>query len=68
MYRMELLNMELTRTDVNKVLSSDISTGDNSGFEGKIDISSLSNGNKTLKVVITGNDGTVQTINKELSL
>ena len=51
------------RTDVNKVYPG-YPSGDNSGFDGTIDISSLSNGNKTLKVVITGNDGTVQTITR----
>ena len=57
----------IKRTDVNKVYPG-YPTGDNSGFEGKIDISSLSNGNKTLKVVITGNDGTVQTINRAITV
>ena len=33
-------------------------------MNGSINISSLSNGNKTLKVVITGNDGTVQVITR----
>ena len=51
------------RTDVNKAYPG-YSTGDNCGFEGSINISSLSNGNKTLKVVITGNDGTVQVITR----
>ena len=57
----------IKRTDVNKVYPG-YPTGDNSGFEGKIDISKLSNGNKTLKVVITGNDGTVQTINRAITV
>ena len=55
------------RTDVNKVYPG-YPSGNNSGFEGKIDISKLSNGNKTLKVVITGNDGTVQTINRAITV
>jgi len=55
------------RTDVNKVYPG-YPSGDNSGFDGTIDISSLSNGNKTLKVVITGNDGTVQTINRAITV
>ena len=44
------------------------STGDNCGFEGSIDISSLSNGNKTLKIVITGNNGTIQTISRVITV
>ncbi|MBS5125415.1 MAG: N-acetylmuramoyl-L-alanine amidase, partial [Clostridium sp.] len=55
------------RTDVNKVYPG-YSTGDNCGFEGSIDISSLSNGNKTLKIVITGNNGTIQTISRVITV
>ena len=37
-------------------------SGDNAGFDETVNISSLSNGKKTLEVKITGNSGTVQTI------
>ncbi|MFR2664764.1 MAG: N-acetylmuramoyl-L-alanine amidase, partial [Clostridium sp.] len=55
----------VSRTDVNKVYPG-YSSGDNCGFEGRIDISKLSNGAKTLKVVITSNDGSTQTLTKSI--
>ena len=49
------------RPDVNKVCPG-YPSGDNAGFDETVNISSLSNGKKTLEVKITGNSGTVQTI------
>ena len=51
------------RADVNKAYPG-YPSGDNAGFEGSIDISSLSGGDKKLSVKITANDGTVQTIER----
>ena len=49
------------RPDVNKVCPG-YPSGDNAGFDETVNISSLSNGKKTLEIKITGNSGTVQTI------
>lgn len=55
----------ISRVDVNKAYPG-YSSGDNCGFEGTIDISKLSDGTKTLKVVITSNDGSTQTLTKSI--
>ena len=52
-----------TRTDVNKAYPG-YSSGDNAGFEGTVNISSISAGSKKLTVKITANDGTTQTIDQ----
>ena len=57
----------VSRADVNKAYPG-YSSGDNCGFEGRIDISKLSNGAKTLKVVITSNDGSTQTLTKSINI
>ena len=51
------------RVDVNKVYPG-YPSGDNGGFNGTVNISSISNGNKKLTVKITSNDGTIQSIEK----
>ena len=56
-----------TRTDVNKVYPG-YSSGNNAGFEGMVDISSISTGNKKLTVKITANDGTTQTIERTINV
>ena len=56
-----------TRTDVNKAYPG-YSSGDNAGFEGFIDISSINTGNKKLSVKITSNDGTVQTLDRTINV
>ena len=54
------------RTDVNNVYPG-YSSGDNAGFNGTVNISSVSNGNKKLTVKITANDGSVQNIERNFS-
>ena len=56
-----------TRTDVNKAYPGYIS-GDNAGFEGFVDISSINTGNKKLSVKIIANDGTIQTIDRTIKI
>ena len=56
-----------TRTDVNKAYPG-YSSGNNAGFEGMVDISSISEGNKKLTVKITANDGTAQTIDRTVNI
>ena len=56
-----------TRTDVNKVYPG-YSSGNNAGFEGTVNISSISEGNKKLTVKITANDGTTQTIDRTVNV
>ena len=56
-----------TRTDVNKAYPG-YSSGDNSGFEGTVNISSISAGNKKLTVKITANDGTTKTIDRTIKV
>ena len=53
------------RPDVNKVCPG-YPSGDNAGFDETVNISSLSNGKKTLEIKITGNSGTVQTIKRTI--
>ena len=55
------------RPDVNKVCPG-YPSGDNAGFDEIVNISSLSNGKKTLEIKITGNSGTVQTIKRTISI
>ena len=55
------------RTDVNNVYPG-YSSGDNAGFNGTVNISSISNGNKKLTVKITSNDGAVQTIDRTIRI
>ena len=55
------------RPDVNKVCPG-YPSGDNAGFDETVNISSLSNGKKTLEIKITGNSGTVQTIKRTISI
>ena len=54
------------RTDVNNVYPG-YSSGDNAGFEGNIDISSIGSGSKKLVVKITANDGTTQSIERTIN-
>ena len=54
------------RVDVNNVYPG-YSSGDNAGFNGTVNISSVSNGNKKLTVKITANDGSVQNIERNFS-
>ncbi|MDO4925306.1 MAG: N-acetylmuramoyl-L-alanine amidase [Turicibacter sp.] len=61
------VNYGTTRTDVNKVYPG-YSSGNNAGFEGLIDISSLGSGNKKLTIKITANDGTTQTIDRTVNV
>ena len=56
-----------TRTDVNKAYPG-YSSGNNAGFEGIVDISSVSTGNKKLTVKITANDGTIQSIDRTINV
>ena len=55
------------RTDVNNVYPG-YSSGDNAGFEGNIDISSIGSGSKKLVVKITANDGTTQSIERIIKI
>ena len=55
------------RTDVNKAYPG-YSSGDNAGFEGFVDISSIGTGTKKLSVKITANDGTTQTIDRTINV
>ena len=55
------------RTDVNNVYPG-YSSGDNAGFNGTVNISSISNGNKKLTVKITSNDGSIQNIERSFNI
>ena len=55
-----------SRADVNNVYPG-YPSGNNPGFDGTVNISSLLPGNKKLTVKITANDGTVQTIERDFS-
>ncbi|WP_305085624.1 glucosaminidase domain-containing protein, partial [uncultured Clostridium sp.] len=55
------------RADVNKVYPG-YSSGNNPGFDGTINISSISAGNKNLTIKITANDGTTQTIERAIKV
>ena len=54
------------RTDVNNAYPG-YPSGDNAGFEGNIDISSIGSGSKKLVVKITANDGTTQSIERTIN-
>ncbi|WP_304818904.1 Ig-like domain-containing protein, partial [uncultured Clostridium sp.] len=56
-----------SRSDVNKVYPG-YSSGNNPGFDGTINVSSISAGNKKLTVKITANDGTTQTIERTIKI
>ena len=55
------------RADVNKAYPG-YSSGDNAGFEGNINISGISEGNRKLTVKITANDGSVQNIERSFNI
>ena len=55
------------RADVNNVYPG-YSSGNNAGFDGTINISNISAGNKKLIVKITANDGTTQTIERTIKV
>ena len=55
------------RADVNKVYPG-YSSGDNAGFEGNVNISGISEGNRKLTVKITANDGSVQNIERNFNI
>ena len=55
------------RADVNKAYPG-YSSGDNAGFEGNVNISGISEGNRKLTVKITANDGSVQNIEKTIKV
>ena len=55
------------RPDVNNVYPG-YSSGNNAGFDGTINISNISAGNKKLTVKITANDGTTQTIERTIKV
>ena len=56
-----------SRPDVNSVYPG-YSSGNNAGFDGTINISSLSAGDKKVSVKITANDGTTQTIERAIKI
>ena len=56
-----------SRADVNNVYPG-YSSGNNAGFDGTINISNISAGNKKLIVKITANDGTTQTIERTIKV
>ena len=56
-----------SRADVNNVYPG-YSSGNNAGFDGTINISNISAGNKKLTVKITANDGTTQTIERTIKV
>ena len=55
------------RSDVNNVYPG-YPSGNNPGFDGTVNISSISSGNKTLTVRITANDGKTQTIERAIKI
>ena len=55
------------RADVNKAYPG-YSSGDNAGFEGNVNISGISEGNRKLTVKITANDGSVQNIERSFNI
>ena len=56
-----------SRPDVNRAYPG-YSSGNNAGFDGNINISSISAGNKKLTIRITANDGTTQTIDRTIKV
>ena len=57
----------IKRADVNKAYPG-YSSGDNAGFEGNVNISGISEGNRKLTVKITANDGSVQNIERSFNI
>ena len=55
------------RADVNKAYPG-YSSGDNAGFEGNVNISGISEGNRKLTVKITANDGSIQNIERNFNI
>ena len=55
------------RADVNKAYPG-YSSGDNAGFEGNVNISGISEGNRKLTVKIIANDGSVQNIERSFNI
>ena len=55
------------RADVNKAYPG-YSSGDNAGFEGNVNISGISGGNRKLTVKIIANDGSVQNIERSFNI
>ena len=55
------------RADVNRAYPG-YSSGDNAGFEGNVNISGISEGNRKLTVKITANDGSVQNIERSFNI
>ena len=55
------------RADVNKAYPG-YSSGDNAGFEGNVNISGISEGNRKLTVKIIANDGSVQNIERNFNI
>ena len=60
-------NIGITRNDVNNAYPG-YPNGDKSGFDGKFDISNLSNGDKKVKVEIVANDNSVQTYERTIKV
>ena len=56
-----------SRADVNSAYPG-YSSGNNAGFDGTINISSISAGDKKVSVKITANDGTTQTIERAIKI
>ena len=56
-----------TRADVNNAYPG-YSSGNNAGFDGTIDVSSLTSGNKNVVVKITSNDGTSKNIERTITI
>ncbi|MDU2292260.1 MAG: N-acetylmuramoyl-L-alanine amidase, partial [Clostridium celatum] len=57
------VNYGTTRTDVNNAYPG-YPSGNNAGFEGTVNLGGMATGDKKLKVKITANDGTTQTIER----
>ena len=57
------VNYGTTRTDVNNAYPG-YPSGNNAGFEGIVNLGGMATGDKKLKVKITANDGTTQTIER----
>ena len=55
------------RKDVN-IARPGYPSGNYAGYEGTVDISSISAGNKKIKIKATANDGTTQTINRTIKI
>jgi len=64
----ELGNLEVnvSRPDVNKVYPEYNNT--NSGFKGNLNFTGIGEGNKTLKIVVTNNDGSTSTMTRGITV